>query len=123
MDPARDHGDPQPDDQRFYDPDLFLKGPQDDPSPELLAAVRQVHPVARPISACPTVEPMRPEWWEFPGYVVVRRIFDLKDGSLKVPVLTYRPHSGCKQFAFYLALPAADGWRMESPRVTQSLCH
>jgi hypothetical protein len=122
VDPAGDFGDPQPDPDKMYDQDLFLAGPRDAPSDELMTALRQVVPSARPAGQCPAVDP-RDDWRRFPYYVVVRRIFRLEDGTLKVPVLGYHPHSGCYDFAFYRATPDAGTWRIDSPDRMHGLCH
>jgi hypothetical protein len=123
IDPARDDGDPQPEPNKEYDRDLFLGGPRDAPSEELMAALRQVNPLARPVDDCPAVDPVRDAWPRFPYHVVVRRIFRLEDGTLKVPVLAYHPHSGCYDFAFYRARADGGAWRIESPESRQGLCY
>jgi hypothetical protein len=123
VDPARDEGDPHPDEDRWHDQALFMEGPRDDPSPELLAALRRVHAAAQPASACPSVEPAHSEWWRRPQHIVVRRIFHLEDGTMKVPVMDHRYGSGCYAFVFYRVVPGEGGWRIESPLHSQSLCH
>jgi len=124
VDPSRDHGDPEPENDGSYDRDLFMKGPRDDPSDRLLAALRAVQPAVVAESRCPAVEAKDPEWWRHPYSVVLRRMFELPDGSLKVPVLAHDlPHGGCWQFAFYRAVPTTEGWRIESPRSLRALCY
>jgi hypothetical protein len=122
VDPARDEGDPHPDEDRPHDRALFMEGPRDDPSPELIAALRRVHAATQPASECPSVEPADAEWSRHPRQVVVRKIFRLDDGTMKVPVMAHSPRSGCYAFAFYRVVPGEGGWRVESPRRTQSLC-
>ena len=86
--------------------------------------LRATHPAVVAESRCPGVEPKDPDWWRYPYSVVLRRMFELPDGSLKVPVLSYNhPGGGCWEFAFYRAVPGPQGWSIESPRLQQGLCY
>ena len=123
VDPARGQGDPHPDEDAFYDQALFMEGPRDDPSPGLLAAVREVHASARPAGECPSGEPTDAEWSRRPQHLVVRKVFRLEDGTMKVPTMAYTRRSGCFAFAFYRVVPGEGGWRVESPMRSQSLCY
>ena len=66
---------------------------------------------------------MRRDWWHAPIHVVVRRLFALEDGTLKVPVMTHRPHSGCYDFRFYRARRTEGRWRIQSPDIHTGLCY
>jgi len=123
VDGARDYGDPEPPAGAMPDDDLFMQGPRDEPSAGLMRDIRGVHPLARTWADCPAFEPGRADWWRAPVHVFVRRLFWLGDGSVKVPVMQTRPHSGCYGFVFYHARRAEERWTLTAPDYRHSLCH
>jgi hypothetical protein len=125
VDATRDYGDPEPSRNAGpgADQDLFMKGPRDNPSDTLMAALRATHPSAKPEGDCPEFDRMRPDWWHAPLHVLVRRPFWMDDSRVKVPVMTHRTHSGCYNFKYYVASRIAGGWTIQTSKFQTSLCY